>query len=288
MAKELKEEEKLSTARACKIVGLDRSMFYYEKRKDDSQVEEKLLAFAQSKILCNRGCPEYFKRIRKEGLIWNHKRVERVYNKLKLNRRRRKYKRRIPNPEKTPLLQPIGPNITWSMDFMADRLENGRKIRILNIIDDFNREALLMRVEYSFPSEKVVELVSQLIEWRGRPKNIRTDNGTEFIANEFTAFCNTPSQEINHIRIQKGKPNQNSYIERFNGSYRSAVLDAYILESKSHAQSETDQWMEDYNQNHPHESLGDMTPLEYLKAINCGKPHPHSHTTGLPQLTARN
>lgn len=278
-------EEEITTARACRILDLDRSMYYYESVKDDSIVESKLMEYASSKTLCNRGFPEYYKRIRREGLLWNHKRVERVYKKLKLNKRR-KHKRRIPNPVRTPLVQPIGPNITWSMDFMCDRLENGRKIRILNILDDFNREALLMHVDYSFPSAKVVELVKQVIDWRGRPINIRTDNGTEFIAKEFTAFCNIKGQEINHIRIQKGKPNQNSYIERFNGSYRSAVLDAFNLENKTHAQYETDVWMEDYNHSHPHESLNDLPPVEYLSAINCGKPHCIESSSGLPQLTA--
>ena len=116
----------MSVARACKIIELDRSMYYYQSVKDDSEVENKLLEYASSKLLQNRGFPEYFKRIRREGLIWNHKRVERIYKKLKMNKRRKR-KRRIPNPEKQPLVQPIFPNITWSMDFMEDRLENGRK-----------------------------------------------------------------------------------------------------------------------------------------------------------------
>ena len=123
--------------------------------KDDSEVEKKLQEYAGSKLLQNRGFPEYFKRIRREGKTWNHKRVERVYKKLGMNKRKKR-KQRLPNSDKQPLVQPIARNITWSLDFMEDRLENGRKVRILNIIDDFNREALLMQVEFSFPSPAVV------------------------------------------------------------------------------------------------------------------------------------
>ena len=146
---EIKEEEGLSVARACKIVSLVRCMYYYESVRDDSEVETKLAWYGEK--LPSRGFPEYYKRIRQEGLLWNHKRVRRVYRKLGMTHRR-KIKRRIPNPAKQVLLQPIQPNLTWSIDFMEDRLENGRKFRALNIIDDYNREALTIDIDYSFPS----------------------------------------------------------------------------------------------------------------------------------------
>ena len=274
-------EEKVSIARACKILDLDRSMFYYEPRKDDSQVENKLKEYAIN--LPNRGFPEYFKRIRREGFIWNHKRVRRVYKNLGMSKRK-KFKRRIPNPEKKPLLQPIRMNLTWSMDFMQDTLENGRKFRVLNILDDYNRESLSISISYSFPSEKVIEIVEQVIEWRGKPESIRTDNGTEFIAHAFTNFC--IREKIEHIKIQKGKPTQNSYIERFNRSYREDVLDAYIFEDLNQVRKATEIFMDDYNNEHPHESLGDKSPIEFLNAVNCGKLTAQSTHTSLPQLTA--
>jgi putative transposase len=254
------EEEKVSIVRACRILQLDRSLFYYQSVKDDSQVEAKLISYVETKVLCNRGCPEYFKRMRREGLPWNHKRVERVYHKMGLSKRRKR-KRRIPNPEKRPLLQPALMNDTWSMDFVEDRLENGRKIRTLNIIDDHNREALAMEVSFSFPAERVIQVLKQCIEWHGKPKRIRSDNGPEFIADKTKKFFN--DTDIDHIPIQKGKPMQNGFIERFNRSYREGVLDAYILSRIEQAQEETDTWMEDYNHNHPHESLGNKPPVEY-------------------------
>lgn len=236
-------------------------MWYYSSVKDDSEVEERLCYYAEK--LPTRGCPEYTKRIRKEGYNWNHKRVERVYKKLGMNKRKRKYKRRIPNPEKQVLLQPIGSNITWSADFMEDRLENGRKVRVLNVIDDFNRQALLCEPSFSFPSVTVVELLERLFEWYGKPTNIRTDNGTEFIAKVFEDFCK--NSKVNHIRIQKGKPTQNAYIERFNKTFREDVLDAYVLESMTQTRRIIEDWMEDYNNYHPHSSLGGYSPIEFKK-----------------------
>lgn len=234
-------------------------MYYYASTKDDTEVEDRLRYYTEK--LPSRGCPEYTKRIRREGFEWNHKRIERVYNKLGLNKRRRKVKRRIPNPDKQALLQPIAPNITWSADFMTDRLDNGRQVRILNVIDDYNREALLCEAGFSFPSARVVELFEQLIEWYGKPARIRTDNGTEFIAKAFEGFCENSS--INHVRIQKGKPMQNGYIERFNRTFREDVLDAIIFENLDQMKGYIEEWMEDYNHHHPHESLDDMPPVEF-------------------------
>jgi putative transposase len=239
---------------------LDRSLYYYQSVKDDSEVEEKLQWYAAN--LPTRGFPEYFKRIRREGFIWNHKRVKRIYKKLGMARRRR-IKRRIPNPPKKVLLQPLQPNLTWSMDFMHDSLESGRKFRTLNIIDDFNRQALAVEAAYSFTSHDVVEQVKRIIEWRGKPEEIRSDNGTEFIAKAFEGFCENSG--IIHVKIQKGKPTQNSYIERFNRTFREDVLDANIFESINQVQNKANEFKVDYNTNHPHDSLSDMSPEEFLK-----------------------
>jgi len=250
----------VSVARACKIISLDRSMYYYEYVNNDAEVEEKLRMYAEK--LPARGFPEYYKRIRREGLEWNHKRVRRVYIKLGMARRR-KMKRRIPNPEKRSLLQPVRHNLTWSLDFMEDRLENGRKFRVFNIIDDYNREALAIEVDFSFPAYKVVKLVERVIEWRGKPEEIRTDNGTEFIAKDFEVFCENSG--IAHVRIQKGKPNQNGFVERFNRTYREDVLDMNIFENKNQVREKTEEFLEDYNNEHPHDSLGNMSPIEFMK-----------------------
>ncbi len=256
-------EEGISIVRACKVIELDRSMYYYESVRDDSEVEEKLRWYGE--LYPSRGFPEYYKRIRKEGILWNHKRVRRVYKKLGMSKRR-KIKRRVSNPEKKVLLQPIVPNLTWSIDFMEDRLENGRKFRTLNIMDDYNREALAIEVDYSFPSIKVIEMLKRVIEWRGKPEEIRSDNGTEFIAKVFDDFC--INSDIKHVRIQKGKPMQNGFIERFNRHYREDVLDMNIFENIHQVREKTEEFLYDFNHCHPHKSLGKMSPIEFMNTRN--------------------
>jgi putative transposase len=134
----------------------------------------------------------------------------------------------------------------------------------LNIIDDYNREALAIEVDYSFPSAKVVDMLKRVIEWRGKPEEIRSDNGIEFIAKDFSVFCSNSG--INHLRIQKGKPSQNGYIERFNRTYREDVLDINLFESIQQVRIKTEEFMEDYNNYHPHESLNNMSPVKFLKS----------------------
>lgn len=152
---------------------------------------------------------------------------------------------------------------------MEDRLENGRKFRTLNILDDYNREALAIEVDYSFPAYKVVKLIKRVIEWRGKPEEIRTDNGTEFIAKVFEDFCENSG--ITHVRIQKGKPNQNGFIERFNRTYREDVLDLNIFQNIYQAREKTEEFLDDYNNEHPHDSLGGMSPIEFINNRNQKK-----------------
>ncbi len=128
------------------------------------------------------------------------------------------------------MVLPIGPNITWSMDFMHDTLINGRKIRTLNIIDDYNREVLNITIDTSLNSKRVIRELEQLVSWRGIPDRIRVNNGPEFISERLSEWCNHPERNIDLKFIQKGKPSQNGYIERFNRSYREEVLSAYLFE----------------------------------------------------------
>ena len=162
------------------LVGLARSLYYRKSVRDDSKVEDKLRMLASE--FSTRGFDWYYERIRKEGLEWNRKRVLRVYRNLNLVRRR-KVKKRINRPYTDGLVYPVVPNITWSMDFMSDSLEDGRRVRVFNIIDDYNREAVSIEVGISFPSERVIRVLERLKEERGLPEQIRTDNGSEFISN---------------------------------------------------------------------------------------------------------
>src|SRR5690606_3076293 len=130
---------------------------------------------------------------------------------------------------KAPLLRPVGPNITWSLDFMHDTLAGGRTIRTLNIIDDFNREALSISVDTGLPAHRVIREPEKLVEWRGGPEKIRSDNGPEFLSAAMAGWCceNGIAWEF----IQPGRPTQNSLIERFNRTFRQDVLDGYMFDS---------------------------------------------------------
>ena len=149
---------------------------------------------------------------------------------------------------------------------MEDRLENGRKFRTLNILDDYNREALTIEIDFSFPAYKVVKHLKRVIEWRGKPEEIRSDNGTEFIAKDFEVFCE--NSNITHVRIQKGKPTQNGYVERFNRTFREDVLDMNIFENIHQVREKTEEFLDDYNNEHPHDSLGGMSPIEFMNKQN--------------------
>ena len=151
----------------------------------------------------------------------------------------------------------------WSMDFMSDSLFVGRPFRSFHVIDDFNREALNITLDRSLPSVRVIRELEQLIEWRGKPEQIRVDNGPEFIAAKMSAWCK--KKEIDLIFIEKGKPSQNAYVERFNRTYRQEVLDAWAFDSLSQARKLTQAWMWIYNNERPHSSLGHMPPVKFLE-----------------------
>jgi putative transposase len=256
----LVQNHQVSITRACRTSGFSKSQYYYQSKKDDSEVVDKLNALVENKP--NRGFPYFFHRIRNEGYVWNHKKVKRVYKLMNLNKRR-KHKRRLPARFREPLAQPNSINGTWSIDFMHDTLMNGRKVRILNIIDDFNREALTINADYSQSGRTVVSALEDLKYWRGRPIEIRCDNGPEFLSNHFVDYCQTQGIHIKYI--QPGKPTQNAYIERFNRSYREDVLDAYMFESLRHLRELSSEWQDEYNEFHPHQSLNNLSPNKYLE-----------------------
>ncbi len=215
-----------------------------------------------------RGFGVYYGRIRNEGLIWNHKRVKRVYDLLKLNIRR-KHKRRLPNREKIALQQPDAKNKKWSMDFMSDALTDGRKFRTFNLIDDFNRELLAIEADTSLPAKRVVRVLQRVIWERGKPESIRVDNGPEFISSTLQAFCKQQSIQLHFIK--PGKPMQNGYVERFNRTYREDILDAYLFNNLKQVQQLSQEWMKDYNTFHPHQSLNGYSPIGYRQAVESGK-----------------
>lgn len=233
-------------------------MFYYESKRDDQPVIDAVLKITNKHP--RYGCPTITKMIRRQHL-WNHKRIERIYGMLELKWRKRGRKR-IPSRIKQPLVPALLPNITWSIDFMHDSLWSGRKFRTFNVIDDFNREVLAIEIDYSLPTNRVIRTLEQIIECRRKPLRLRMDNGPEFISAAFELWCRHQGIELQYI--QPGKPTQNAYIESFNGIYRKHVLDAYLFETIDEVRSITQEWINHYNTEKPHDSLMDLTPQEYL------------------------
>lgn len=263
------KQHQLSERKACRILNLSRTVFNYESSK--SEKDEKVITALNA--LAGRhpgyGFWKMYQRLRLEGYLWNHKRVHRVYTNMNLNIRR-KHKRRLPNRLSVPAKSPQNINEIWSMDFMHDVLYNGRKIKVLNVVEEFNRQALAMEVDTSICSSRVVEILNRLIEKHGKPKVIKSDNGPEFISHIMLDWCH--KNRIQHQFIQPGKPTQNCFIERFNGSFRKEILDAYVFYSLNELKLITENWMNEYNTYRPHESLNGLTPELYL--LKCGKLSP--------------
>ena len=251
-----------SIRRACNIMSLSRSSFSYIKRKSD---DSKLISTIETLIMQkpSYGFWKLFHRLKNQyGVIDNHKRVYRIYRLMGLSHRRR-YKRRIPARIKEPLIVPQIPHTCWSIDFMSDSLTSGRRFRTFNVIDDFNREALAIEIDTSLPSSRVVQTLLRLFETYGKPHTIRMDNGPEFTSIELEGFCEAHGVKLGFI--QKGKPTQNAFIERFNRSYREEILDAYLFNSLKDVRELTARWVEDYNNFRPHESLNNISPKEYAR-----------------------
>lgn len=196
----LRDEYKVSIGRACKVLDLSRSMFYYKNKKDDGEFICKLEELALNHP--TRGFDDYYGRIRNERHKWNHKRVRRVYRMMKLNLRRR-HKRSIQGREKHPLQVPTRHNYCWSADFMSDALVYGRKVRILNVIDDYNREVLAVEADFSMPAQNVVRILDDIIKRRGKPSIIRVDNGPEYLSHAFVDWCNKHgiTSQNNHCQL---------------------------------------------------------------------------------------
>jgi putative transposase len=262
LTEDVVKEYQVSISRACHMMRLPKSQYYYQSRKDDTEVITILQQLAEQHP--SYGFRKLFAYIRRSGRPWNHKRIYRVYRLLKLNKKR-KGKRRLPARVKQPLQQQAAINQSWSMDFMSDSLVNGRKFRTLNVIDDCNREALAIEVDTSLSAKRVIRTLEQVITWRGKPQIIRVDNGPEYTSKDFELWAKSKAIAIQYI--QPGRPMQNGFIERFNGSYRKEILDAYVFFELNEVRTITDEWIEKYNTNRPHEALGNLTPIEWKKRL---------------------
>lgn len=260
----LKIAHVMSERNACEAIDISRTVYRYETLPSrDREIGERLKELAAKHP--EMGFGKFFGMLRRDGNGWNHKRVHRIYCSLKLNKRR-KHRRRLPTRNPRPLAVPALANECWSADFMSDALESGRRFRTFNLVDDFNREALKIEVDLSLGSRRVVRILDQVAEWRGFPNRLRFDNGPEFTGVAVAEWAERNGVELEFI--QPGRPMQNGFIERFNRTYREAVLDMYIFKNLEQVREQTDDWLEIYNHKRPHDSLGGMPPSEYLTKHN--------------------
>lgn len=259
------QESRLSITRACQIAGLSRAAYY--KRPTSAAQRDADVIDALNSIVSRHGRWGFWKcftRLRLDGRNWNHKKVHRIYCEMKLNLPRR-CKKRLTERPRHPLDLATEPNRCWALDFVHDALYCGRRFRTLNVIDEANRECLGIEVGMSIPSARLIRVLTRLIACYGAPDAIRLDNGPEMISQAFTEWAAINGIAIRYI--QPGKPNQNAFIERFNRTYRTEVLDAHLFANLQQVQAITDQWLVDYNEYRPHESLGGVPPTQFMPRL---------------------
>lgn len=258
----LVEGHALSVVRACRIAGCSRTAWYRPPR--DRTAEDQPVMDALDAVVTAHsrwGFWLCYDRLRALGHPWHWKRVYRVYCTMRLNLKRRGKQRVLTRP-RVPLEAPAALNHTWALDFMGDTLYDGRCYRTLNVLDEGNREGLAIEVDTSLPSARVVQVLDQLVAMHGVPTRLRCDNGPEFVAAALADWCAERGITLQHI--QPGKPNQNAFIERFNRTYRTEVLDAWVFMSLAEVRAVTEAWLEAYNSERPHRSLGRVPPRTYL------------------------
>ena len=255
-------QRQVSVALACRTFGISQTCYRYgpKLKADNDEIADLLLGLTKARKTWGFGlCFLYLRNV--QGHLWNHKRVYRIYRELELNLRI-KPRQRLKRDRPDALAIPEAPNTVWSMDFMADQLGDGRAFRLLNVLDDFNREGLGIEVDFSLPTARVIRSLNRIIEWRGKPQAIRVDNGPEYISGKLREWATRRNIQIRYI--QPGKPQQNAYIERYNRTVRHEWLDQHIIESIKEAQDHATQRLWTYNNDRPNMGIGGLTPAQKL------------------------
>ncbi|MBB5198701.1 putative transposase [Glaciimonas immobilis] len=245
---------------ACQAFGISETCYRYcaKLSSENTVIADWLVCLTSNQRNWGFGlCFLYLRNVK--GFKWNHKRVYRIYRALELNLRIKPCQR-IVRDVPLALAVPTKINDMWSMDFMHDQLADGRSIRLFNVIDDFNREGLCIEVDFSLPSKRVIRALNQVIEWRGKPRAIRCDNGPEYISAVTSAWATKRGISIEFI--QPGNLQQNAYVERYNRTVRYDWLAHHLFDSIDEVQNFATSWLWTYNHDRPHMGLGGITPKQ--------------------------
>lgn len=269
----LVESHEMSERRACNVIGTDRSSVrYMARRPDDAALRDRLRALAGERR--RFGYRRLHVLLRREGLVVNRKKTQRLYREEGLSVRKRRGRKKATGT-RAPLLTMARPNARWSVDFVHDQFAEGRRFRILNVIDDVTKECLAAVVDTSISGRRVARELSALISLRGRPELIVSDHGTEFTSNAMLAW--TEEADVAWHFIAPGKPMQNGICEAFNSKMRDELLNETLFFGLSHARSAVARWVADYNTARPHSSLGYQTPAAYAAHLTAMGDQPHKH-----------
>jgi len=253
----------LTERQALRVVGMSASSLRYQPAPDRNIVlREMITALAHRHRRYGSGM--IYLKIRQQGLTVNHKRVERLYAEAALQLRRRKRKK-VPVADRQPLVRPSTANAVWSMDFVFDRSADGRVIKCLTIVDDATHESVAVVPEQAIGGLTVTRILDELAIKRGLPKVIRTDNGKEFCGHTMLTWAHTRNVMLR--LIEPGKPNQNAYIESFNGRLRDECLNEHWFLNLAHARTLIEAWRREYNEERPKKALGGLTPAAYAKQL---------------------
>jgi putative transposase len=253
----------LSERRSLSVIGMSASALRYQPRPDrNGGLRERIVALAQRHR--RYGASMIYLKLRQAGELVNHKRVERLYTleKLQVRRRRRK---KIPVSERQPLIRPGAANEVWSVDFVFDRIASGRSLKCLTIVDDATHESIAIVTEHNMGGNHLTRILDGICAQRGKPAVIRSDNGKEFTGK---AMLNWSHRNGVALRlIEPGKPNQNAYIESFNGRLRDECLNDHWFTSLAYARVVIESWRREYNEERPKAVLDGLTPAEYARRL---------------------
>jgi putative transposase len=273
----LRERLEVSERRACTMIGICRmTLRYRSRRPHDGVLRERMKALAHERR--RFGYRRLHVLLRREGYVVNHKRLFRLYREERLTVRRRGGRKRAIGT-RAPMALPVRPNDRWSLDFVSDQLLDGRRFRILAVVDDCTRECLSLVADTSLSGMRVTRELDRLVAQRGKPRTIISDNGTELTSNAILTWAD--QRRVGWHYIAPGKPVQNAFIESFNGRLRDELLNETLFRSLPHARATLQGWRRDYNTDRPHSRLGWLTPAVYAATFAIAAPAAQTRQTPL-------